>query len=187
MKTRQMLKLILILLIAALAQAACAPTPTEVASAEPTATVAATAAAETKLLTNAEDGYSLLYPADDVADMPGWVVINPITSPGDMAGDAWLYIQVQDAAGKSAAQIVDEQVASLGEGFNITRVDAQVGGEPAIAVDGIPGQDSNRQVFIVHNGRLYNLTFAPWSPNAPEQARLEDLYTVVMDSFQFLP
>ena len=119
--------------------------------------------------------------------MPGWVVINPISAPGDMPGDAWVYVQVQDAAGKTAAQFVDEQVVALGEGFNISTSEVTVDGEQAIVVDGLPGQDSNRQVFVVHNERLYDLVFMPWFPNAAEPTPLEHLYATVMDTFHFLP
>lgn len=202
MKTRQ--TLILILILTALAQAACTTIPTTatfpmptIAAATPTAGITATAVAmesscptatsETKLLTNTEDGYCLLYPAEAVSNMPGWVVINPISGPGDIPGDAWLYVQVQDAGGRTATQIVDEQITSLGEGFNISTSDVEVDGEQALVVDGLPGQDSNRQVYIVHNGRLYNLVFAPWFPNAAEPTLLENLYTMVMETFHFLP
>jgi hypothetical protein len=176
MKTRK--TWFLVLMVSVLALVACAPTE---ASACPTAT------ADSKLLTNTEDGYCLLYPAENVADMPGWVVINPISAPGDMPGEAWLNIQVQDAAGKTAAQIVDEQIVSLGEGFNITHFEVEMDGEQAVVVDGLPGVDSNRQVFIVHNGRLYDLVFMPWFPNAAEPTPLETLYTTAVDTFHFMP
>ena len=168
---------VLILMLSMLAQAGCAPS----ARACPTAT------SDTKLLTNKEDGYCLLYPAEDVSDTPGWVVIHPILGPGDVPGEAWLYIQVQDAAGRTATQIVDKGIAGLGEGFNISRFKVEADGEHAIVIDGLPGQNSNRVVMIVHNDRLYTLTFQPWQPSAPGQPPLANLYTTVMDSLHFLP
>ena len=204
MKTRQ--TLILILMFTMLAQAACTAIPASstvavptIAATTPTAEIPATAAdiesscptptSDTKLLTNAEEGYCLLYPAEAVSNsnMPGWVVINPATGPGDVPGDAWVYIQVQDAAGKTAAQFVDEQVAALGEGFNISTSEVSVHSEQAVVVDGLPGVDSNRQVFIVHDGRLYNLVFMPWFPNPAAPTPLENLYATVVDTFHFLP
>jgi hypothetical protein len=199
MKTRQTLILILMLVIAGVLATACAPAATQAPASEapvteaPTtevpseASTCPTATSDTKLLTNTEEGYCLLYPAEAVSNMPGWVVINPVSGPGDIPGDAWVYVQVQDAAGKTAAQFVDEQVTALGEGFNISTSEVEVDGEQAVVVDGLPGQDSNRQVFIVHNGRLYNLVFAPWFPNAAEPTPLEHLYATVMDTFHFLP
>jgi len=178
MKTKQKLILILMLILTMLAQASCSnstnacPTPTS----------------GTKLLTNAEEGYCLLYAASYSATVPHFIVINPISaSGGDALGDAWLNIAVADASGRTAAQIVDEQIAALGEGFNITRFEVDVDGEQAVVVDGLPAQDSARQVLIVHNDRLYNLIFMPWYPNAAAPTPLENLYTMVMDTLHFLP
>lgn len=178
MKTKQKkLILILILMLTMLAQASCSnstgacPTPTS----------------ETKLLTNAEEGYCLLYPAEYSTTFPGHIVINPASDGGEMIGDAWLYIAMTPASGRTAAQIVDEQIAYLGEGFNITRFEVEVDGEQAVVVDGLPARDSARIVFIVHNDRLYNLFFMPWYPNAAEPTPLENLYMMVMDTLHFLP
>ena len=104
-----------------------------------------------------------------------------------MLGEAWLYIEITDAAGRTAAQIADEGNAALGEGFNITRFEVEVGGEQAVVVDGLPAQDSARYVFIVHNERLYDLIFMPWYPNVAEPTQLENLYAMVMDTLHFLP
>jgi hypothetical protein len=176
MKTKPILILILIVTMLA----ACAPS----ADACPAAT------ADTKLLTNAEDGYCLLYPGEDSAEFPGLVVINPISSPGDMPGDAWVYIEVQDASGRTAAQAADEAIAAAGPGFDITQTEVQVDGGPAIVVDGLPGQDSNRLVIIVRNNRLYTLTFMPWQPSAAgsgQMTALEHLYETILESIHFTP
>jgi len=176
MKTKRKLILILMLILTMLAQASCSnsrdacPAPTS----------------ETKLLTNAEEGYCLLYPAEYSTTFPDQIVINPASDGGEMPGDAWLYIEITDAAGRTAAQIADEGIAALGEGFNITRFEVEVDGEQAVVVDGLPAQDSARQVFIVHNERLYNLIFMPWHPNAAEPTQLENLYTLVMATLHFL-
>lgn len=177
MKTKQKLILIMMLMLSMLAQAACSnstgacPSPTS----------------ETKLLTNAEEGYCLLYPAEYSTTAPHYIVINPVSGPGDTFGEAWLYIEITDAAGRTAAQIADEGIAALGEEFNITRFEVEVDGEQAVVVDGLPAQNSARYVFIVHNDRLYNLIFMPWYPNAAEPTALENLYTIAMDTLHFLP
>jgi len=175
MKTK--LTLILIMTLSILAQASCSnskgacPTPS----------------GEKKLLTSAEQGYCLLYPAEYSTTVPQYIVINPVSAPGDMIGEAWLNIVTTDAAGRTAAQIADEQIAAVGEGFNINRFEVDVDGEKAVVVDGLPGQDSGRYVFIVHNDRLYNLIFMPWYPNAADPTPLENLYTMVIDTLHFLP
>jgi hypothetical protein len=182
--------LVLILMFMMLAQAACAPSASVPVAASATTSVCPTATADTKLLTSTHDGYCLLYPAEDSAAMPGWVVINPNSAPGDVPGDAWVYIQVQDAAGKTAAAVAEEAIAAVGTGFNITKTEIAIDGDQAIVIDGLPGQDSNRIVMIERNNRLYTLTFAPWQPSAAGSGQttpLEHLYDTVIKSIHFMP
>ena len=177
MKTKQKSILVLILMLTMLVQAGCSnatagcPSPTS----------------ETKLLTNAEDGYCVLYPAEYSTDFPQQIVINPATDGGEKIGDAWLYIFTADASGLTASQIVDDHIAALPRGLNITRFEMEVDGEQAVVVDGLPGRDSGRNVFIVHNDRSYNLIFMPWYPNPADATPLENLFTMVMDTLHFLP
>jgi hypothetical protein len=144
---------------------------------------------DTELLTNTTDGYCLLYTTKYSAEIPGYIVINPIDAPGDQPGEAWLSIAMEPGAGRTAAQVADEQIALAGPGFNITRDEVKVGGEQAVVVDGLPGPDPWRKVFVVHENRLYTLTFQPWQPSAPgtNPTPLEGLYATVMNSLHFLP
>lgn len=162
-----------------LAQTACFPA----ADACPTPTL------DTELLTNSEDGYCLLYPTKYSTTVPGYIVINPNERPSDTLGDAWVSIETEAAAGRTAAQVADAQINAAGEGFNITRIETRLDGEKAIMVDGLPGPDSWRKVFVVHGERLYTLTFLPWQPSmegAGQTTPLEDLYTLVIESLHFL-
>jgi hypothetical protein len=148
--------------------------------------------AGTSLYTNADDGYCLLYPSRYSAQTSRFVIINPASGPGDIPGDAWVFIQVEDAAGRTAEQAVDAQMPAEMQGFNITRQSTTIDGELAFIIDGLPGQDSNRQVFIVHNDRLYTLYFVPWQPTLliggmGQRTPLEYLYNIVVQSFRFLP
>jgi len=172
--------LILTLILTMLALAAC----TTPASACPSAT------ADLKLLMNAEDGYCLLYLADYSTDLPNYIVINPVSGPGDVLGDAWASIDMEAATGRTAAQVAKAQIAAVDPGFNIERSDVVVDGEQAVVIDGLPGPDSWRKIFIVSNERLYTLTFLPWAPNTNNPAQptpLEGLYTTIMDTLHFLP
>ncbi len=149
-------------------------------------------AAGTSLYTNTDDGYCLLYPSEYSTQIPRMIVINPATGPGDIPGDAWVYIQVEDAAGRTAEQAAEAILPTETQGFNITRQSTTVDGETAYIFDGIPGQDTNRQVFIVHDGRLYNIMFMPWKSTQliggmGQRTPLEYLYNIVMQSFRFLP
>ena len=201
-----MIKKQLLFLTLILALAACAPSPqstpdnilvpapTEVASETPTIPLLTPRAdgcpaetADLKLLVKAEEGYCLLYPADDVVVPLRFIVINTARATADTPGAAWVDIMVESVDGRTAAQAADAKIAEWGEGFNITRQDVIVDGVPAVVVDGLPGVDSNRVVFIVSKDRLYALYFMPWFPNPNETTRLEELYKTIMDTMHFLP
>jgi hypothetical protein len=56
----------------------------------------------------------------------------------------------------------------------------------AIVLTGLPGQDSNRQLFMVHNDLLYHITFNPADPQASVvYQQMEDLYAMVINTFHF--
>ena len=140
-----------------------------------------------KLFTNADDGYCLLYPAEDTPNPPYLIIINPNGMPGDVPGDAWVQISVEKALGRTLEQVVDEQIAEAGDGFNITHDEILIDGKQAIVVDGLPGPDPWRKVFIVVNDHLYTLFFLPWAPNTAEFPQLEKLYSTTINTFHFLP
>ena len=144
--------------------------------------------ADLKLFMNAEAGYCLLYPTEDSIGLPALIIINPNGAVGgDMPGDAWAQITVEDASGRTVAQVADEKIAEAGEGFNITRSEILIDGKQAVVVDGRPAQDPSREVFIVDNDRLYTLYFLPWDPRADWSSELEKLYSSVITSFHVLP
>ncbi len=147
-------------------------------------------ASDTKLFTNAEDGYCFLYPAEYSTASPHFIVLNPAAGPGDVLGDAWASIDVESANDRTAAQFADEKIAFVGPDFNIRRTEAKVDGEKAVIVDGLPGQDASRNVFIVHGDRLYTLAFLPWMQNPDNPAafaKLENLYDTILRTLHFIP
>jgi hypothetical protein len=180
-KPRFFLPLVLILL----AQAACAPFGVDAC---PTPTT------ETKLRMNAEDGYCHLYPAEDDWDASSsFILINPRGggSASDVPGDGWASIWAQSAEGHTAAQIADAAInLDIGLGLPIERTELKIDGEPAVVVDGLPGPDPWRKVFVVHGDRIYILTFLPWFQNPENPAAftaLENLYNTIVHSLHFLP
>ena len=167
------------------ALATTAAIPSQAASLE---SICPNPSSETKLLRNTEGAYCLLYPVEYSTSLPGNIIINPVSTPGgDMPGDAWMSVNIESAANHTATQIADEQIASVGTGFNIDRIDIMVDGEQGIVIDGLPGQDSTRKVLVVHNDRLYTLMFTPWYPNATDPTPLEHLYAMAIETFHFLP
>ena len=170
-------------------QPAMAPVITETPAGSSSKDACPVETEELKLLTNARDGFCFLYPMDDAALSSARVVINPNgRSGGDfLPGDALVMVNLEAAAGRSAAQVADEKIAEAGKGFNITRSEIMLDGKQAVVVDGLPAQDPGRNVFIVDHERLYVLFFLPWSPNAEWFPKLEKLYSTVIDSFHVLP
>lgn len=99
--------------------------------------------------------------------------------------DPRVSIYAEDLGGRTLQQYVDEFLTGF-EGFEIEQTDLIVSGEEAIMLDGIPGQDFYRRVFIAHGGMIYNLLFAPYDPSLADTfSQAEQLYTLVMDSFVF--
>jgi hypothetical protein len=173
---------ILIVALALLAQA-CTPQVTSTSSSDP----CPEPTADMKLLLNTEDGYCLLHPAAYSTDIPRFIVINPIQAPGDVPGEAWVNINVIPAEGRTAGQVADESIAALGSGFNITKTDVDVNGVAGVVVDGMPGVDSNRQLLLVNNDKLYTFTFSPWYPDPGDPTPLEKLYATIVQTLHFLP
>lgn len=198
--TRKYQWLSLSLVILLLSQAACTfsaaviPTPTspEPTLPSPTDIVPSTTpevegcplteTADAKLYQNDEDGYCLLYPQNFTLIPPRFIVLNPVML-GDETGEAWVDIRVEPANGRTADQVANDAIAAAGDGFDIQTDQFVVDDTRAIVVDGIPAQDSLREVYIVRNDRLYTFSFLPWG-QSPE---LETLYDWVMKSLHFLP
>ncbi|MBW7885908.1 MAG: hypothetical protein H3C34_25415 [Caldilineaceae bacterium] len=194
MKLKKTKKLIVIVIMA-LALAACAapisngPLVATNDGDQPTSSAGAcpTAAPGTALLENAAQGYCLHYPEEfDVTKFDDGSV-------GIMVGslmngvDPWVTIDVSDSGAADAASAAGAIIADL-PGFEIERGSITVDGEPAVVLYSLPGQELNRRVLFTHEGRLYKLTFVPDEPAYGELfARMESLYTTVLESFHFVP
>jgi hypothetical protein len=147
---------------------------------------------KTQLLTDAARGFCLLYPADfsAVEPNPGEIVLYA-GSLQDVSHPK-LFIQVEDARGRTAEQVADEVVAEVISGMPGYAIDRSfgvtIGFEPAARLDGVPGQDLSRQVIAVHDGRVYKLVFVPADEAQGDVYReMEALYELALRSFRFLP
>lgn len=138
------------------------------------------------LLTDEGRGYCLLYPTSHtVVQLDSGnteIVVGEVMNHIDPR----VSITVEDLAGRTIDQVVDEFLAGY-EGFEIERTNLTVAGEEAILLDGIPGQDFYRMVLVTHDGILYRLQFAPYDENLADTfPQAEQLYALVVDSFQFI-
>lgn len=153
------------------------------------------AAAGTTLFINEEDGYCLLLP-------DGYAVDDSLTSNeggGETAvyvdslmnsANARLFITVAAADALTLEEVTANKEAEISEMMGepaMWSFGYMLDGVPANQFDQVPGQDFSRQVLLVHNGRVYTLTFIPDDPTLGDAfAEMQTLYDIVMDSFSFL-
>lgn len=139
-----------------------------------------------QLFVDRSAGYCLLYPAEYVAEITGDGVVNLVAGSLMNHIDPRASIEVSDAAGRTLAEIADALAAEYAAGFDVQRAATTVGGEEALVLDNLPGQDINRRVVVLHNGRLYSFFFTPLGETDEARTALESFYQNVIDSFRFL-
>ncbi|HRV96733.1 MAG TPA: hypothetical protein P5526_31555 [Anaerolineae bacterium] len=144
------------------------------------------------LFRNDAQGYCLLYPAGFTVEQPAAneAVIFAISLQDVSHPKA--FIEVTDTDQTNPNDIVDAQVAEIKQALPDYEVQVTYGllvdGQPAAQIDNAPGQDISRKLFIIRDDRLYTLTFVPADPAADGiYQEMEYLYTLVVNSFKFLP
>ena len=148
------------------------------------------ATADTLLLENETYGYCLLFPTGYVTEGTAQAtMIDP--APGT-AGRVppvpqlpFVEINVEPAAGRTAADVAD-LIFSEFQDFGIPRSDTTIGGEPAIVLDRMPGQELGRVVLLTHGDLLYTLRFAPADDTMGDVfTQMETLYGTITNTFAF--
>lgn len=110
-------------------------------------------------------------------------VIGPHSGSGPEPGLVW--IDATDAQDRTAQDVANEEVNAVG-GLH-PRSTVMLGGEEALVLDGMPGQDAIRKVYIVHGGLLYTLSFSPYySDNTTAMAQMETLFALVTSSWVWM-
>jgi hypothetical protein len=146
---------------------------------------------DTLLLRDEAQGFCLLYPADyEVEQTSDSQTLIYFGSPMDVEHPK-VFIEMTDAAGRTAEQAAEEARAELETSVPGSGVEQSfgwtLGYEPAMALENVPGQDISRQLFAVHDGRLYKLTFVPADEAAGEvHSAMLALFDLVVRSFRFL-
>ena len=96
-------------------------------------------------------------------------------------------LEKSDAYDRTAEVIADQDMTAAGIP-TVARSFVTLDGEPAVVLDGMPGQDLQRRAYVVHDGTLYVLAFMPTlSENQAAGDQLEALYAAVMDSWAWSP
>lgn len=144
---------------------------------------------ETRLLVNIAQNYCVQYPAGYDIAYPNESEIMLIQRSMLNVEDPSAHIQVLPAEGMTVEQAADKLVADYAvPGMEVKRTSLTVGDEQAIMLDGLTGQDVNRQLVVIHNDRLYHLVFMPMDESQAEvYLQAQTLYDTVVRSFNFRP
>lgn len=149
-----------------------------------------------------EAGYCFVYPAD-YCWLPGQdALTNTFVSMASVDAETnrcpdeplilhgevvWVGVNVSPANGQSLEDAAAVVIEGL-EDFGLELSEVIVGGETAVQINNMPGQDISRELLILHNDQLYRLTFVPASADYGDRyTEMEALYTQLIDSFEFLP
>jgi hypothetical protein len=101
--------------------------------------------------------------------------------------NALFWLEISDAYGRSTETIAAQEM-TLVAGADIARSTIMLGGEPAVVLDGMPGQDLQRRVYVVRQPTLYVLAFMPTrSENLAASEQMETLYATVTGSWAWSP
>jgi hypothetical protein len=137
-------------------------------------------------------GFSVFLPKDaEVSKQSDSEVMFLAPGEGHPSDDrAAAFINVEPADGRTAEQvataIAEDNKSVMGPGYtggDITVM--EIDGEAAYSVGGLTGQDINRRVYMVHNDQLYWMMFVPDNSQAPAYQQMEDLYAMIVNTFQF--
>ena len=143
---------------------------------------------------NVEDGYCLRYPAGFRLgeELPGIAnVYGPPRTPGVEPLAAGLVVRVEDVAGESTLTEVVEQYVQeqqrVGWLTTYTQTQAEVGGRPAVLLEGTGEYTPLHILLTVYEGKRYTLSIWPDSEQYPMVASdVEALRQTVLGSFSFL-
>jgi len=125
------------------------------------------------------EGYTQL-PYEDTVQ-----IIGPELPAPDLRVVFW--IEKSDAYDRTAEVIADQDMIAAGLS-SVGRSFVTLDGEEAVVLDGMPGQDFQRRVYVVHDQTLYVLAFMPTrSENQAASGQLEALSTAVTSSWAWSP
>jgi len=112
-------------------------------------------------------------------------IVAPDLPDTNTKGLFWL--EISDPFNRTAEKIADEDM-TFAAGVDVGRWTVTLGGEQAVVLDGVPGQDFQRRVYVVHRQTLYVLAFMPTRPeNKAAGDQMETLYTAITGSWAWSP
>ncbi len=112
-------------------------------------------------------------------------IVGPELPGSELRGLFWL--ERSDAYDRTAEVIADQDMTAAGIP-SVGRSFMTLDGEQAVVLDGMPGQDLQRRLYVVHDQTLYVLAFMPTrSENKAAGDQMEDLYAAVTNSWAWFP
>jgi len=124
-------------------------------------------------------GYAQISNSDTVE------IIAPDTAGIDTKGLFWL--EISDSYNRTAEEIADQEM-TFATGVEVGRWTLTLGGNQAVVLDGMPGQDLQRRVYVVNQQTLYVLAFMPTrSQNKSAADQIETLFETVTESWSWSP
>lgn len=149
-------------------------------------------AEDAKIYVDLVNAFCFNYPADMLQDERGLAAIhsqsmNP-ANPEEVNArlDIFAAPAIPDAALESLVSDFQKQFEGPESPVKITRTPIELGGQPALMLEPVPGRLSSRMVFALHNGIYYQLIFFPLDEPSVK-ADFDRLYNTVISSFTFLP
>jgi hypothetical protein len=112
-------------------------------------------------------------------------IVAPDITGSDVKALFWL--ETSDSYHRTAEKIADEEM-TYAAGLTVGRWTVMIDGEQAVVLDGMPGQDFQRRVYVVHQQTLYVLAFMPTrSENKAVSDQVEALYAAITNSWSWSP
>lgn len=127
--------------------------------------------------------FCFAYPADFSAEGEG--LVGPTQDP-DVARARLVILSEALESGKDLAGVIAARLAQYGDAA-VKQADVQLGGEPAVSLETVPGDPGSLDYVIVHGGEVITLRFQPNVETYP-QGRMdrEALADAVTKSFTWL-
>jgi len=181
---------LLFLLFILLAGTACKPASTAVTSRNPGDIVSVTGCPEvaprTHQLIAAAQGICLLYPEtyNAVLGVDGTIMLYVRSLLNNHVPIA--FVGYTPSNGQTLEALAAQRLADYA--WPDTKPESiMLGGEAAVMLDNLPGQDTNRRVVAVHDDRVYDLVIHGIGANYGVAGELaEELYDTVIASLQFI-
>ncbi|MGE5139628.1 MAG: hypothetical protein ACM3JD_09215 [Rudaea sp.] len=133
-------------------------------------------------------GYTLFMPRGFTVSTPT-LDYSVLVGPEPARVLAYLYVEAANGgtAAAIAEQAIDKAKKEMGPDWAVpVPVLMNIEGAEAVAVDGFPGQDLNRQLFMVHRGKLYRMVFVPDDPQLGDAyLQMQDAYAMIVNTFHF--